>query len=232
MIASRESSSNVAKRERGTAKRHHTSSVVDIIRQKIVSGDFGGDLVREEALAADLGLGRTPVREAIQILIGQGLLLKEHSKSARVFRPSLADLQDIYTIRMQLEGLAARGAAESGPRELPDELDDLLRDLAKAEPGLAYSLCHEAFHVHLIQAGNSARLASIIRNLRAQSEPYVRLALQASPDFVENATRQHRHIVQAVQARDADLAEKLVSDHLRESMERIPRILSLGVTQA
>lgn len=218
--------------ERGKANRHDTSSVVEIIRQKIVSGDFDGDVVREEALAADLGLSRTPVREAIQTLIGQGLLLKEHSKSARVFRPSLADLEDIYTIRMPLEGLAARGAAESGPPELADELDDLLSDLAKSEPGLAYSLCHEAFHVHLIETGKSARLASIIRTLRAQSEPYVRFALQASPDFVENATRQHRHIVEAVRARDADLVEKLVSDHLRESMERIPRILSLRVREA
>ena len=194
----------------------------------MVSGHFDGDLVREEAVAHELGLSRTPVREAIQILIGEGLLLKDHSRSARVFRPSLEDLRDIYTIRTPLEGLAARHATQSGPSALAGELSDLLADLGRAEPGLAYSLCHEAFHVHLIEASGSDRLASIIRTLRAQSEPYVRLALQASPDFLESATRQHRHIVEVVGARDADLAERLVSEHLKESIERIPRILSLN----
>ena len=194
----------------------------------VVSGHFDGDLVREEAVAEEFGLSRTPVREAIQVLIGEGLLLKDHSRSARVFRPSLEDLRDIYAIRTPLEGLAARHAVQSGPSTLVVELGDLLGDLGRAEPGLAYSLCHEAFHVHLIEASGSDRLASIIRTLRAQSEPYVRLALQASPDFLESATRQHRRIVEVVGARDADLAERLVSEHLKESIERIPRILSLN----
>jgi DNA-binding GntR family transcriptional regulator len=193
----------------------------------VISGSYGGDLLREEEVAADLGLSRTPVREAIQVLVSEGLLLKEHSRSARVFRPSLDDLAEIYAIRTPLEGLAARSAAELGGPALAKELAQLLAELANAEPGLSYSLHHEAFHVRLVEARSSPRLASIIRTLRAQSEPYVRFALQASADFLEHAKRDHRQIVKAIRARDGDLAEKLVSEHLRGSMERIPRIMSL-----
>ena len=137
--------------------------------------------------------------------MGEGLLLKEHSRSARIFRPSLADLQDILDdIRGPLEAMAARRAAEHGGPALADELAAMLDHLSDAEPGLTYSSRHEAFHLRLTEANGSDRLTSLIRTLRAQSEPYVRLALQAADDFRQSASEQHWAIVQAIRARDGE----------------------------
>ena len=199
-----------------------------MLRRQLLYGEFAADSVREEEVAAALGVSRTPVREAIQILVGEGLLLKEHSRSARIFRPSLADLQDIYDIRGPLEAMAARRAAEHGGPALADELAAMLDHLSDAEPGLTYSSRHEAFHLRLTEANGSDRLTSLIRTLRAQSEPYVRLALQAADDFRQSASEQHWAIVQAIRARDGERANSVVEAHLRNSVSRVPRILSLS----
>ena len=212
----------------GKPRRVTAARVADMLRRQLLYGEFAGDSIREEEVAAALGVSRTPVREAIQILVGEGLLLKEHSRSARVFRPSLADLQDIYDIRGPLEAMAARRAAEHGGPALADELAAMLDHLAEAEPGLTYSSRHESFHLRLVEANGSERLTSLVRTLRAQSEPYVRLALQAADDFRKSASEHHRAIVQAIRDRDGERAYSLVAAHLRDSVSRVPRILSLS----
>ena len=153
-------------------------------RRRLTNGELIGVAIREADIAQSLGVSRTRVaREAIRMLIGEGLLLKERGKSARVFQPSLADLSDIYEIRTPLEALAARRAAKSADPGLVDELSLILDDLSEALPGANYSARHEDFHLRLIDAGGSERLAALVRTLRAQSEPYVRIALQVAPDF-------------------------------------------------
>src|ERR1700720_836182 len=82
--------------------------IADLLRRRLTNGELIGVAIREADIAQSLGVSRTPVREAIRMLIGEGLLLKERGKSARVFQPSLADLSDIYEIRTPLEALAAR----------------------------------------------------------------------------------------------------------------------------
>jgi DNA-binding GntR family transcriptional regulator len=212
-------------------QRVTAAGVADTLRRQLLYGEFAGDSVLEEEVAAELGVSRTPVREAIRMLVGEGLLLKEHSRSARVFRPSLADLKDIYDIRGPLEAMAARRAAGHGGPALADELAAMLDHLAEAEPGLSYSSRHEAFHLRLTEANGSDRLTSLIRTLRAQSEPYVRLALQAADDFRQTASEQHWAIVEAVRARDGEQADALVEAHLRNSVSRVPRILSLSADE-
>jgi DNA-binding GntR family transcriptional regulator len=203
------------------------SEIADHLRHRLTNGELVGVAIREAEIAQSLGVSRTPVREAIRILIGEGLLLKERSKSARVFQPSLADLSDIYEIRTPLEALAARRAAKYADQNLVDELSLILDELAEASPGANYSARHEEFHLRLIDAGGSKRLASLVRTLRAQSEPYVRIALQVAPDFRATARVQHRQIVAALQANDGATAERLMKMHLQDSIARVPEILTL-----
>jgi DNA-binding GntR family transcriptional regulator len=215
----------------GKPHRVTAAGVADMLRRQLLYGEFAGDSVLEEEVAAALGVSRTPVREAIRMLVGEGLLLKEHSRSARIFRPSLADLKDIYDIRGPLEAMAAKRAAGHGGPALADELAAMLDHLAEAEPGLSYSARHEAFHLRLTEANGSDRLTSLIRTLRAQSEPYVRLALQAADDFRQTASEQHWAIVEAVRTRDGEQANSLVETHLRNSVSQVPRILSLSADE-
>ena len=203
------------------------SEIADLLRRRLTNGELIGVAIREADIAQSLGVSRTPVREAIRMLVGEGLLLKERAKSARVFQPSLADLSDIYEIRTPLEALAARRAAKHADQELVDELSRILDDLAEALPGANYSARHEDFHLRLIDAGGSKRLSQLVRTLRAQSEPYVRIALQVAPDFRATARVQHRQIVAALEANDGDRAETLMQMHLMDSIARVPEILAL-----
>lgn len=213
----------------GSEPRRVTAvEVAAMLRRQLLYGEFARDSVLEEEVATALGVSRTPVREAIRMLIGEGLLLKEHSHSARIFRPSLADLKDIYDIRIPLEALAARRAAEHGSPELADELGAMLDHLAKAEPGISYSSQHEAFHLRLTEANGSDRLTSLVRTLRTQSEPYVRMALQVAADFLQSASAQHREIVETIRAGDGEQAQALIERHFRDSVSQVPRILSLS----
>jgi DNA-binding GntR family transcriptional regulator len=203
------------------------SEIADLLRRRLLNGELIGVAIREADIATSLGVSRTPVREAIRMLVGEGLLLKDRAKSARVFQPSLEDLSDIYEIRTPLEALAARRAAKNADQDLVDELTGILDDLAEAPPGARYSARHEDFHLRLIDAGGSRRLATLVRTLRAQSEPYVRIALQVAPDFRERAREQHRQIVAALQANDGATAERLMQRHLQDSISRVPEILAL-----
>jgi len=220
-------SSRKSPKEEGAVGGQSAAEIADLLRRQLVSGALIGVAIREADIAASLGVSRTPVREAIRMLVGEGLLLKDRAKSARVFQPSLEDLSDIYEIRTPLEAIAARRAAKHASQELVDELNGILDDLAQAPPGARYSARHEDFHLRLIDAGGSRRLSTLIRTLRAQSEPYVRIALQVAPDFRDEARLQHRQIVAALQQNDGVAAELLMQTHLRDSISRVPEILAL-----
>jgi DNA-binding GntR family transcriptional regulator len=204
------------------------SIVREAIRERVSSGDHMSEVLGEEQLASWLGVSRTPVREALGQLVAEGLLVREPARGVRVFRPSLEDLTEIYEIRAPLEALAAGMAARRADDQFIQEVAQLFADLSEASPGLQYSARHEAFHVRISQGSGRRRLETLIRTLRAQSEPYIRLALQVDEVFRRNAQAQHGLILEAIRDRDGPRAQRLVSRHLSDTMTRVPQILSLG----
>ncbi len=89
--------------------------VYEALREKIIKGEFApGQRLREEILAEDLGVGRTPVREALRRLKGSGLVEIVANRGAQVIDVTDGDLEDTYELRALLEGFAARRAAEQG----------------------------------------------------------------------------------------------------------------------
>src|SRR5579875_1289493 len=135
------------------------------IRHAVLTGDLrGGAPVREEEWARRLSLSRTPVREAINTLVLEGLLTRQ-GRTAYVFQPSLEDLLDIYDLRLALEPIAARRAAESSDREFVDGLSKRFKAIEGLTPDSDWFADHEEFHLYLFSGSNSDRLCQIIASL-------------------------------------------------------------------
>ncbi len=198
------------------------------LRLDILDGRLpGGTLLREVQLAKSLAVSRTPVREAIARLVTEGLVTRDAFGNASVFRPNLAELTEIYEIRISLESLAARLAVEESASDLSESIRSHLDQLNAAKPGHDWAERHDELHLALYEGCGRQRLLSYIRTLRAQSEPYVRLAAQVDRTFADDADRQHEEMARLVATRDGTAMAMLVRNHLQATLNRAPEILGL-----
>jgi len=198
-----------------------------LIKHKIVTLQLPpAALLDERALMHDLGLGRTPVREALLLLAQEGLVKILPRRGMFVSEIHITDLQQIFEMRLELEGLCARLAAERiKPQQLAeferlfDELDHSSNsDIgAKVEADLR-------FHSLLYQAAGNEFMARTLTSLYAQSLRIWYLAIERSKEAWE-VTRMHRLEVDALRAGDAMLAEKLIREHIDEFQRRFRSVL-------
>lgn len=205
-----------------------TEQILQSIRSSILDGTLpGGARLREVHLAKSLAVSRTPVREAIARLVTEGLVTRDELGSATVFRPTLAELTEIYEIRIALESLAARLAVESPSPTFGASIDRHLCLLEEARPGREWAERHDELHLALYEHCVRPRLLAYIRTLRAQSEPYVRLASQVDRAFADDADVQHQEMARLVAAHDGRAMAALIKKHLQATLDRAPDILGL-----
>ena len=197
------------------------------LRQGILRGDLAaGERLRSDALASELQVSRTPVREALRKLEAEGLVAR--SGSGLIVREfSEKDLTELFYVREALEGMAARLAAENATpsdigeiRELLDDMDAVGQrgDVAALRPltgEFHQSICGAAHNDRLLQS-----LKSLLEHVRQ---------MQTSTLYVEGrpaeALKEHRDLLLAIEARDADRAEKLARLHRRKTLELRKEIL-------
>lgn len=208
-------------RSRGTV-----GAVVGALTELILTGRLSaGDQVIESEIAARLGVSRTPVREAIGQLVTRGLLVKENNRSARVHRPSLDDLVEIYEMRTVLESYVARRVALEASSAQVKELRDVETRLRGQDEGDdQWFEEHYRFHNTIMLAADRPRFLSTIEMLQHQSEPYVRLVTKLDSGQRGQVKREHEQLMKAIAGRDADLAEELTRQHLNSTVERVTRI--------
>ena len=180
------------------------------------------------AVARRLGVSRSPAREAIARIAGDGLATLVPRKGAVVASITPADLLEIYELREVLEGLAARLAAERASADALAELDDLVaRHRAAIEAGdvAGHMELDQAFHRAIRVAAGNGRLLEPLDRLQAQ----VRIAMgttRHSPGGMPQAHAEHEGILAALRARDAERAEAAARAHigrLRESLAAAAR---------
>jgi DNA-binding GntR family transcriptional regulator len=199
------------------------------IRAAIISGEISGATpVLEEEWAARLGMSRTPVRESIGRLVGEGLLVKK-GRQVYVFQPSLADLIEVYEIRLALEKQAAAFATAAVTDDDIVAVRGNLERLQAAHDSREWFEVHEKFHMSIFGISGRVKLTSLIRNLRLQSEPYVRLAVNADPEFRAASIRDHREMVVALSLRDSGAIDRIVDRHLNTTCDELRRLLALRV---
>lgn len=185
-----------------------------------MSGRLGaGEPLREEQLSATLGVSRTPLREAVARLRAEGIVVGEGKRGVSVFKPSVDDLREIYAIRMALEALAARRAAElAGPDDIA-RLESIYEALEHTERGHRWVRRNRDFHLTYYAIAGWDRLLKYIRDLRIQSEPYVWMLVAYGHSAQAQAG--HRELIEAARRSDGDAADDALRRHLNHTVEKV-----------
>lgn len=191
--------------------------VLEALREAIVNGVLiPGERLMEIQLAEEMGVSRTPVREAIRKLELEGFVVMIPRKGAYVAGVSFKDVKDVFEIRAALEGLAAGLAAEKITQEEIEQMERALH--YEREPDSLEEMVQSDtdFHALLYKASRNERLINILANLREQIERFRTTSL-AVPGRPKTAIQEHRAMVDAIARHDVEDAQSLAAAHIENA---------------
>lgn len=200
------------------------------LERRIISGEIAaGTKLNEVEVAGALGVSRGPLREAFRALAQAGLVRIEKNRGVFVREVSLQEAGEFYEVRAALEGLIGRLAARRIDAPRLEQLRGIvgkMRALERTRRVEAYFALNVEFHDRLaLAAGNNALLANY-RGVIHQLDLYRRATLARGTDIIAVSTRDHAAIVEAVAARDEALADRLLTEHVLQSRERLQLALA------
>jgi DNA-binding GntR family transcriptional regulator len=202
-------------------------NVYDYLRDGLATGDFSpGQRLTIRGVAEQIGTSIMPVREAFRRLTSEGALEPLSSGATRVPILDFAKLQDLFEIRLMVEGLAARRAATKMTDAEYDLLVDANEELQKAtrlDDITAEAKANERFHFGIYRAAHSAELLRIIEHLWLQMGPYLQWLLRhgewPKQQRHRAAFHHHKEILEALQENNASQAEKALRADLMTASE-------------
>lgn len=189
------------------------------LRRAIFQGRLKpGERLVERKLAEQLGVSRTPVREAIRMLELEGLVYHQPRIGAVVAEIDDSEVLEIYRIRAVLEGLAARMAAERIEPEGLKELELLYEKMQKTlvEDPANVDKVHREFNDLIYRAAGSPRLYNMVTTLADYVIRYANIGY-SNPERLRQANNEHRQLLEAIKLRDGDLAERVAREHIENS---------------
>lgn len=204
-----------------------SSKVFQKLRDNILTGKYAEqEELRENTIGKELGVSRTPVREALRQLELEGLVTIIPNKGAYVSGITREDVKDIYRMRSLLEGLCARWAAERITEEQLGRLDEiiLLAEFhSKRENAINAEQITELdgqFHAVLYEACGSRILKHTLTDFHKYVQNARKLSI-ISGERARKSIREHKMILRAIRERDPDLAEQLANEHIIHVMENL-----------
>ncbi|WP_029165232.1 GntR family transcriptional regulator [Aminiphilus circumscriptus] len=197
------------------------------LRHRIITKQLKpGQRLPEVNIAVQMGVSRTPVREALRRLASEGLVLVIPNSGARLASPSRREIEDAYVVREQLESLAIRLAvgrlSDRHLRRLEETV--IAEERAFEEKNLElYLEVNESFHRIIAEASGNRVLADYVENILARTNVYIVFYdpfydIETNPSIAE-----HRAIVNALRLRDEEKAVALMREHLALSMQDLRR---------
>lgn len=189
-----------------------------------------GTALSEYQLAAEIGVSRTPVREALKRLEHEGLVRSVARRGTFIADLTVRDIVEIYEVRIQLEALAARVAAE---RMEPAEAKELLVDMNRAKKLAADARLDGArehdvhLHKRVIASTSNGRLAQILSTLDDQVHKIRHQAL-GHPARLQASFAEHGAVLGAIIDRDPAAAEKAMRDHLQAARDNAIQLALAG----
>jgi DNA-binding GntR family transcriptional regulator len=202
--------------------RHDRRKVTDWVYEELKSAIVDlrlapGEPLREATLAERLGVSKTPIREALTRLEQEGLVETTSFKGAVVTRYSRQDLIEIYELRELLENAAVRAAAQSMTQQDRAHLDRIARESRRLQSGqdaAALAALISEFDAVLFDQVRNHRIQALIENLRAHLTRIGQLTAEI-PGRIDASVDEHEKIVEAIAARDPELAEQRLREHIR-----------------
>jgi DNA-binding GntR family transcriptional regulator len=217
-------------------KRALSDDVASRLRAAILSGAFApGERLREEALARALGVSRGPVREALAELERQGLVVINRNRGAVVAQLSRDDLEELYTLRLVIEELAIRRAAEFSDPQSNTAMQERIDEMQIAlERGITEQEAAELdleFHDLIYEAAKHRRLKDTWVTMRAQIHILLLNRNVADVDFREMLVGGHQDLLDGIVDSDPDRSAGILREHLGGSYERVSRSLERQLEQ-
>jgi DNA-binding GntR family transcriptional regulator len=208
------------------------------IRSRILTGEIEvGSRLRQERLAAEFGVSRTPIREALRKLQASGIVEVEPNRGAIVRGATAREIREAYEVRAELEGLAAELATtridDAQLQELHAAQQLFGRSIAKLVAGGVanggsndangeWTRANDMFHGVIQEAAANKRLAGIVRELhRAFPRGLTWAALSRSSRLLEQNVEEHHAILEAIEVRDAVEARRCMVEHVRHAGELV-----------
>jgi DNA-binding GntR family transcriptional regulator len=207
-------------------KRTLGDEVTASIREAILSGRLApGERLREESLASSMSVSRGPVREALGQLQREGLVIVQRNRGTFVARQSEKDLEEVYSLRRAVEGLAVQGAIQNADDARLEELQTVVDTMAANDArGITESEAAELdlrFHEIIYEASGHRRLIEVWSGLQSQIHILLLTRNVVDSDFRELLIKSHQAILNAIRARNEALALSLTEEHLKGSYERV-----------
>ena len=198
--------------------------VTATLESEILTGTLAsGTALTEQSLSKRLGVSRTPIRAALHTLAEEGLINLVPNRGAVVVGVTREDLIDIYKIRMRLEGLASALAAE---RISPEDLATLRESVELAEFYISRNDTEHLkeldtqFHAIIYRASGNRMLNKTLSELHRNIISYRKMSLSV-PGRLERSVGEHREILKAIEAGDAERADSLTCAHVAAALENM-----------
>lgn len=201
--------------------------VAERLRQRIFAHELTpGTWIDEQKLAEQYGISRTPLREALKVLASEGLVELKPRRGCYVTEISRQDLDDIFPLMAMLEGRCAAEAvakAGAGDIEALKEIHERLEAAARDGRIDAFFEANQEFHRKIQELSGNRWLLSVIQDLRKVLK-LSRLHSLSLEGRLQQSLDEHRRIVAALSARNAEEAEKLMHDHLLSGREALAKM--------
>uniref|UniRef100_UPI003FED81CD GntR family transcriptional regulator n=1 Tax=Agathobacter sp. TaxID=2021311 RepID=UPI003FED81CD len=204
-----------------------SSMVFHTIREDILNGKYqANEELKEKSIGEEMGVSRTPVREALRQLELEGLVHIIPNKGAFVENVTLKDIKDIYEIRSLLEGLCARWAANNITKEQLEELEEtvFLSDFHFSKENWDQMVeLDNRFHEIVYEACGSKELTRVLRDYHHYLQRIRKITLEQKTR-ARASMDEHCKIAEALKARDAAEAERCASIHIRNTISNMDKI--------
>lgn len=212
------------------SRRSQTMRAYDELRRRILENEMpAGAQYLEQQLADELGMSRTPVREALIRLSDERLVEVKPRHGARVLPVSASDMGEIYELLTSLEAIAARRVAERGLSAAQlKRLDDALKgmDLALERNDLpGWSTHDREFHNAIVELSGNKRLAQVVAMFRDQAHRARMQTLNLRPKPLQS-NRDHAAVVAAIRNRDGSAAFEIHRRHRQEAGRMLLKLLA------
>jgi DNA-binding GntR family transcriptional regulator len=199
--------------------------IADHLREQIVQGVFRpGQQINESVLAGQLRTSRGPLREALQRLAQEGILVSMRNRGVFVPEMSIEDIKEIYAVREAVESAAAK-ILLAAPQDQVDltskALQEILAEMAKQvelSDWHAISRLDMQFHTTLVEGTKNSRLRRIYDTLAAESRMCI-INLEVSYPRVDALVEEHQNILDLLEAGDGEGLERAVSRHMQKAVE-------------
>lgn len=206
------------------------SRVAGELKEMIVTGDLlPGQQIRQEQMAAVLGVSRLPVREALHQLVADGLVVHRHHAGFTVARLSRAEFDQVYLMRRLLETEVIRGLPRPTATALSaiEELAEAIEEAAAALDLARMRSLNSRFHLAIFELSNLELVVEEIRRIWTRALPYHAVYLHDSAGRARIVT-EHREMLDALAAGDMDRLAELMDAHRAGSKEQLNLMLRAG----